>query len=365
MVLRYLIFFLICSQLCGKEKIKTYWEENGIVAVDLEDYEAKKPWKKETELKGFTGDSYYTWRGPNSYRGAGGGTMEFQIIITKPGDYFLNIHNRHEHKDHTLENDCYTQMDDGRWVKTFSSKRAVWFWQSTHEWDHKNKIPAKYTLTAGLHTFRISGRSHGFSIDRFHLWHSSLNKKKTQSTDVELSSSNLPATPGFIENPRLQSYWKSGRLGMVARECHAILKKGENDEAQKTLSEIDAFVEKRSAQIQKLKEFSPSLAYQSLRNLATNLSYTKHEKTIKAEVLKLSRDKSFLNSLQAEKIYIRAIEAFEKAKNKYVRGKLQPVSKRAIEGLAKAAKDIKRYTPESSFYDDIAMRLEKLDFKLE
>jgi len=306
MVLRYLIFFLICSQLCGKEKIKTYWEENGIIAVDLEDFEAKKPWKKETDLKGFTGNSYYTWRGPNSYRGAGGGTMEFKIIITKPGDYFLNIHNRHQHHDSTLENDCYTQMDNGRWVKTFSSKRDVWLWQSTHEWDHKKKIPAKYTLSAGLHIFRISGRSHGFSIDRFHLWHSSLNKKSSQTTSVKLSASNSPPVPQSITNKRLISYWNSGRLEMVAREANVLLKKGENQEAQAALDAIDAFAKKRKAQIENLKEFAPSLAYQSLRTLASSLSYTAHEKEIKTELLQLSRDKTFLNNLQAEKIYIRA-----------------------------------------------------------
>ena len=365
MILRYLIFFLICSQLCGKEKIKTYWEENGIIAVDLEDYEAKSPWKKETELKGFTGKSYYTWRGGNSYRGAGGGTMEFNIIITKPGEYFLNIHNRHEHKDHTLGNDCYTQMDDDRWVKTFSSKRAVWFWQSTHEWDHKTKIPAKYNLSAGLHTFRISGRSHGFSIDRFHLWHSSLNKKKTQSTDLALSATSSPPAPDSIKNKRLISYWNSGRLGMVAREAHTILKKGENEEASNALKAIDAFANKRKAQINQLKEFAPSLAYKSLRDLATSLSYTSHEKEIKAEILILSRDKAFLNNIQAEKIYVRAIETLKKAKNKYVRGKAQPISKRTIETVARAAKDIKRYSPDSAFYEDLASRLEKLNHKLE
>lgn len=365
MIVRCLIFFLICGHLCGKEKINTYWEEDGIIAVDLEDFDAKKPWKKETDLKGFTGDSYYTWRGPNSYRGAGGGTMEFKIIITKPGDYYLNIHNRHQHHDSTLENDCYTQMDDGNWVKTFSSKRDVWLWQSTHEWDHKTKIPAKYTLTAGLHIFRISGRSHGFSIDRFHLWHSSLNKKNTQSTDVKLSASDSPTAPETITDKRLISYWESGRLGMVARECEAILKKGENQEATKALEAIDAFASKRKAQINKLKEFAPSLAYESLRSLAGALSYTSHEKDIKTELIELSKDKSFRDNLQAEKIYLRAIDTLEKAKNKYVRGKLQPVSKSTIDTVIRAAKDIQKYSPNSAFYDDLASRLEKLDAKIE
>ncbi len=364
MILRYLIFFLICSQLCGKEKIKTYWEENGIIAVDLEDFEAKSPWKKETDLKGYTGDSYYTWRGPNNYRSAGGGTMEFKIIITKSGDYFLSIHNRHQHHDSTLENDCYTQMDDGRWVKTFSSKRDIWLWQSTHEWDHKTKIPAKYTLSAGIHTFRISGRSHGFSIDRFHLWHSDLNKKNTQSTDIRLSASNTPSTPDSLTDKRLISYWNSGKLGIVARECNNLLKKGANEEASKALQAIDAFAAKRKSQLNKLKEFAPSLAYQSLRELASTLRYTAHEKEIKAEVLKLSRDKTFLNNIQAEKIHLRAIETLEKAKNKYVRGKLQPISKRTLDAIIKAAKDIEKYSPNSTFYDDLAMRLEKLGVKM-
>lgn len=365
MVVRCVIFLILCSQLCGKDKISTYWEEGGIIAVDLEVFEAKKPWKRETDLKGFTGNSYWTWRGGNSFGRAGGGTIEFNIIISRPGEYFLNIYNRHDFHDSTEENDCFTQMDDGKWVKTFSSKKGEWIWQSTHEWSGSKKIPAAYTLSAGLHTFRISGRSKNFSIDRVHLWHSSLNKKKTLSTDVKLTDSDIPAKPSSLQNKRLTSYWNSGKFGMVVRESNALLQKGENQEASEAIEAVAAFAEKRKEQIDKLKEFAPSLAFQSLRNLATSLSYTAHEKEIKEEIMTLSRDKNFQMSLQSEKIYLKALETIQKNNSKLVKGKPKPLSKRTAESLIKAAKDIKRYCPDSPLYDDLAIKLEKMNITLE
>lgn len=365
MILRCIIFSILCSQLCGKETIKTYWEENGIVAVDIEDVEAKKPWKKETTLKGFTGESYYIWRGGNSFGRAGGGTMEFNIIISRPGEYNLSIYNRHDFHDSTLENDCFTQMDDDKWVKTFSSKKGEWIWQATHEWSGSKKIPAKYTLNAGLHTFRISARSKNFSIDRFHLWHTSLNKKNTLNTNVKLTDSDFPIKPKSLENKRISAYWNSGKFGMVVRESNALLQKGESQEASDAIEAVNNFAEKRKAQINKLKEFAPSLAFQSLRNLASSLSYTAHEKDIKEEILALSRDKDFQMSLQSEKIYLKALDLFQSAKSKMVKGKPKPLSKRTIESLTRAAKDIKKRCPDSPFYDDLATKLEKENINLE
>jgi len=127
-----------------------------------------KPAHPEREMEGFTGRGYYTWRGRDHDKKPGEGVFGFIIEIDEPGEDELYIRNRHDFEDSTLQNDCWTRMDDGKWVKTFSSKRGEWTWATRHEWSHKKKIQAASKLDAGRHVLTISGRSAGFSIDRIH-----------------------------------------------------------------------------------------------------------------------------------------------------------------------------------------------------
>jgi len=142
----------------------------GVIVIEVESCKPQGDWKPEKALKGFTGKGYYTWRGGNSFRTPGKGTLLYVIRVAEAGKYLLAIHNRHDFHDSTEENDCWTRMDEGKWLKTFSSKRGQWTWHSRHEHSHSKKIPAAYELTEGLHVFQISGRSKGFSIDRVHLY---------------------------------------------------------------------------------------------------------------------------------------------------------------------------------------------------
>ena len=75
-----------------------------------------------------------------------------------------------------LWNDCWTKMDDGDWVKTFHPKTR---WEEGFGFYSFHEIldppPAQilepeYDLSAGVHTFYISGRSENLRIDRIHLW---------------------------------------------------------------------------------------------------------------------------------------------------------------------------------------------------
>ena len=357
---RIFTFLLIFTlSLTAKDAGVTYWEDNGIIAIEIETAPCVKSWKKETSMKGFSGECYYTWKGANSFGSAGKGLMEWKIVITKPGKYTLNIRNRHDYKDSTEENDCFTQMNNGQWVKTFSSKRGEWCWNSIHEWSHSKKIPAVYDLSAGVHTFRISGRSHGFSIDRFHLFHESVNKKVALNTS--LNSESRASTPAALKDKRLLSYWNAGKYGMVARECQMRLKKGENPEAQAALDAISSYMESRKSQISRIKDHSPSFYYAQFKELVSSMSYTPHEKELKTELLTLNRDKEFQKALQAEKMYKDAVKKFE---TKSLRGQPRPVSKRTLQSIAYTAKKLKQYYPDSPYYDDLVKRLQDNNYEM-
>jgi len=146
-----------------------YEVRDGVAVMEVESAPANGDWTPEREMEGFTGEGYYTWRGPDLFKQPGKGVFGFIIEIDEPGEYELYIRNRHDFEDSTEQNDCWTRMDDGQWVKTFSPKRGEWTWATRHEWSHDKKIQAAYKLDAGRHALMISGRSKGFSIDRIHL----------------------------------------------------------------------------------------------------------------------------------------------------------------------------------------------------
>jgi len=138
--------------------------------VEIESHPVSGSWARETSLAGYTGSAYYTWRGADLFGSPGSGVLRYRFSVSTGGTWHLRIHNRHDFADSTEQNDCFTRMDGGAWVKTFSSTRGQWTWATNHEFDANTKPPAQYTLTAGTHTLELSGRSQGFSIDRFHLY---------------------------------------------------------------------------------------------------------------------------------------------------------------------------------------------------
>ena len=151
----------------------TFFEQDGIVIVEIESTPTVDDWLALTAFPNFTGHSYYKWDGPNHFSQPGNSVLTYQVHINNPGTYNLWIRNRHEDSDSTEENDCWTRMDDGQWNKTYSNGPGTvsqWNWVTQFELNggalHQQ---ASYDLSAGVHTFRISARSHGFYIDRFHL----------------------------------------------------------------------------------------------------------------------------------------------------------------------------------------------------
>jgi hypothetical protein len=145
-----------------------YIEENHLLVMEVEHALPVDHWAVETALPGFTGDSYYTWHGPNYFGNPGNAILTYPILINNPGEFNLRIHNRHDFPDPTEENDVWARMDSGPWVKAFSPVGGQWTWGTYFDLGH-SQINASYLLSAGPHTLQISARSEGISIDRIHL----------------------------------------------------------------------------------------------------------------------------------------------------------------------------------------------------
>ncbi|GJM22804.1 MAG: hypothetical protein DHS20C15_27190 [Planctomycetota bacterium] len=188
--------------------------QDGLIVIEVENAPPAGSWVAETSLGGFTGDSYYRWSGPDLFTSPGSGVLTYTINITDPGDYQMRYRNFHDDPDHTMENDAWTRMDGGSWVKTYSGPGEIWTFHTRHEYSHDNKQPAHYNLSAGYHTFQISGRSHDFRIDRIHFF-------KTNGPTHENAS--LPESPfgdclGELPHPakKLNSFtgvFSDGTLG--------------------------------------------------------------------------------------------------------------------------------------------------------
>jgi hypothetical protein len=146
-----------------------YCEQNGLIVFEVEDQAPNGSWVEETQYAGYAGSSYFRWAGGNQFNNPGQGVLTYTIHVTTPGDYQMRIHNHHNDPDTTQENDCWTRMDGGTWVKTYSGQNS-WNWVSRFEYADNTKEPAHYELTAGTHTYQISGRSQDFRIDRVHLY---------------------------------------------------------------------------------------------------------------------------------------------------------------------------------------------------
>lgn len=155
-----------------------FQESNGIVVVEVESHAPSGDWVSENSLSGFAGNSYYRWAGANLYSSPGHSILRYEVSVSQSVTYQFRLHNRHDHPDPSLSNDCYIRVDGGAWQKVFSNygtaSVAVWNWESRFD-DHGARPLTSYALDAGNHVFEISGRSSNFMIDRFHLYRSTVS----------------------------------------------------------------------------------------------------------------------------------------------------------------------------------------------
>ena len=173
---------------------QTYQESGGLVVIEVESTPTAGSWVSETSVGGYTGASFYRWNGPDLFGSPGSGVLSYSINITNAGTYNLRIRNHHNHPDSTLENDCWTKMDGGAWIKTYSSQANAWVWNTRHEQGSTHSNPT-YSLSAGTHTFQISGRSKNFRIDRFHLYLGSVNNPTNENYPQSSTGGGVPPPP--------------------------------------------------------------------------------------------------------------------------------------------------------------------------
>ena len=167
-----------------------FLESGGLIVFEIESSPIANGWERETNFNGYTGQSYYTWKGGDQFniRNAGMGVLTYNFRVSDAGEYLFRIRNRHDRADATMDNDCWVRMDGGTWVKLFSSRRGEWVWNSNHEFSGSNKQPAKYQLSAGNHTLEISGRSQNFSIDRVHMYKQGTPNAEDENQPVSMRS---------------------------------------------------------------------------------------------------------------------------------------------------------------------------------
>jgi hypothetical protein len=154
-----------------------FYEDNGLVVVEIEADAPSEQWSVETADVGYGGDSYYRWNGPNFFGSPGAGLLEYDLVIENPGRYEFILHNKHDNPQSDQENDVWVRMDNGPWLKAFSNGGFI----NTNKWnwltwfDYSGAAPneqAYYDLGVGQHRLQISARSYNFKIDRFHLYRS-------------------------------------------------------------------------------------------------------------------------------------------------------------------------------------------------
>lgn len=165
-------FALICAALLASvstAQTPCAWQvQNNLGVIEVEASPPVGAWVAETTYPGFAGDSYYRWNGPNNFNNPGAGIMSYEFEVHDADQYKLLIHNRHQHPDDTEENDVWVRMDGGTWIKCFSNGAgtvAQWNWNTVFEVNGVH-LTAVFPLTRGRHTFELSGRSHGFMVDR-------------------------------------------------------------------------------------------------------------------------------------------------------------------------------------------------------
>jgi hypothetical protein len=149
--------------------------EDGFIAIEVETAALVGDWRLETEYSGYTGAGYYVWHGALTREQNDDSILAYTIEIAKPGDYCFEIRNLHALEDKTEDNDAFTKMDNGDWVKTFSHVNKEWTWDTGHDFEvgHNEgfvKPPVYENLNAGRHTFYIAARSPNFALDRIHFF---------------------------------------------------------------------------------------------------------------------------------------------------------------------------------------------------
>ena len=152
-------------------------ENNGLVVMEVESVDRPFNWTFETSVEGFVGDGYLRYIGSNHFNEPGIDVLEFDVVIINPGEYKMFLWANHfDAPEPDQNNDAWTKMDDGEWIKTVHpGPRQDEGWSFHTQWVEvisgvETFSEPTYQLEAGVHKFYISGRSWNYRMDRVHIW---------------------------------------------------------------------------------------------------------------------------------------------------------------------------------------------------
>jgi len=135
---------------------------------EFESLGEKGDWKKGTSIKGYKGEGYMCWEGPNLFAVPGKGKLKHQWYEVKPDKYTLKLRSYNNNPISDMSNDVWVRVNDDDWVKIFSSIKNKWTEDTKLDDNHKiSKFEFKSKI--GKNEIEFSGRSNGFCIDRVEL----------------------------------------------------------------------------------------------------------------------------------------------------------------------------------------------------
>lgn len=155
-----------------------FLEEDGVVVMEVESLPLAGDWKKETKHGGYAGSGYYIWRGENTLKSPGSGTITYSFVISDPGTYSIALRSLREwnsgsepQPENDKRNDLWISVDGGTWWKSsMHTAWNTWGWNTRRSLGDGKFADLKVSLDVGTHTIRISGRSSFFAVDRIHVF---------------------------------------------------------------------------------------------------------------------------------------------------------------------------------------------------
>ncbi len=177
-----------------------FLEASGLVVMEYEHaaYDDLGHWGSVgTAYSGYTGDGYLEWKtgdDSTSIDSSGQDVLTWEFTITTTGVYQLHMRSRPSHN--TEHNDVWIDFPDLRaykvkndtdqgnldgWTKMYNNGGGNWGWQTTTVDNDRHDIWVSID-SPGTYSFRCSGRSTRFAVDRIVLRHSEASKTTAKDT---------------------------------------------------------------------------------------------------------------------------------------------------------------------------------------
>lgn len=140
----------------------------GIIKVDVEAVAAVDAWNYETSTPDWRGNGYYRWTGADNFAGPVDGIISYTFQIEQSAIYEFRMRSYHEIVGE--ENDMWIRVDDGQWFKAFGFRQGGWKWATMLEVEGGGQLKPDFSLSSGIHTLQIAGRSNNFQVDQWTMY---------------------------------------------------------------------------------------------------------------------------------------------------------------------------------------------------